>query len=326
MKISACIITDARNLDRLNLCVKSLMNSVTEIIIGANHNSFYKVSEVFTDNEKVKVFEQEWKDDFASARNESIERASGDYILIIDSDEELMTEIKFIDTSFDMYFVSVQHKVNVEVLAEGFTSEKHIRLFRNIPEIRFKNKIHETVEHCKTDKMKVCNSEIVLAHCGYMGEGVLEEKLKRNQEILLQDTDNNIRDYLFMRHYYLYRDYDKVFEYGMKVIEDNKYIATFKAIAFVFLALTYIEKYKSEDMARQALSASLFYVPKQIQARWLLIDSFVKTKEIKAKGVILSQITAIEEITENKSSDIPNDIYIKQDLINKIKQEVIKWQ
>jgi glycosyltransferase involved in cell wall biosynthesis len=41
------------------------------------------IAEVFG----AKVFDFEWNDDFAAARNHSLEKASGDWILVMDADE-----------------------------------------------------------------------------------------------------------------------------------------------------------------------------------------------------------------------------------------------
>lgn len=326
MNISGCIITDGANLKNLKNCIKSIYTSCDEIIIGANNNSFEKVTKALKKySDKCNIFEQTWENDFGKARNETISKAKGEYILVIDSDEILMTEIGYLDKSYDVYSAKIRHDADADILEDGFTQDESMRLFRNCKEIYYTNKIHESIEP-QTKGMKICYSDIIFKHSGYVNFDVMG-KLKRNQDILLTDPDNNIKDYLFMRHYHLLNKPELVIEHATKVLSLDKYPPTFKSIACLFMGITYELKYKSMDMARQAYSSALFFIPKQIQSRWLLVNSFFNAKEYKAKNIILSQIKAIEDISKENGSQIPNDLYINKESILKIKNEVIKkWQ
>ena len=84
--ISVCIITKNEE-KHLKECLKRIYGKGFEIIVvdtGSTDNSI-EVAKKFTDN----VYNFEWCDDFSAARNYSIEKASSDYILILDSDEYL---------------------------------------------------------------------------------------------------------------------------------------------------------------------------------------------------------------------------------------------
>lgn len=324
MRISACIITDGKNTDNLQRCVDSIMNTAYEIIIGANNNSYEDVNNLFAENPKVKVFPQKWINHFSYSRNEVIDKATGDFILIIDSDEYLISDIKYLSKDYDLYYSKIGHAHNDSSLHGEFTDDMSIRVFKNIPEIRYENKIHETVEgSIDRHNLKWAVSDILIGHDGYTDEKTLKEKLIRNHKILLTDKNNPTKDYLFLRHYFITRDFERVMYHGDKVLTGN-YSAVFKSIACVIMGILY--KDRSEDLYRQMLTLALVYVPKQVQARWLLVNSFYDKKEYKAKKIIESQLKFIEEVTEHRSSDIPNDSYIKQIYINNIKGEIKKWQ
>jgi glycosyltransferase involved in cell wall biosynthesis/Flp pilus assembly protein TadD len=85
--ISACLIVrdEEANLPR---CLASIKPVVDEIIVvdTGSTDSTPAVAESFG----AKVFGFDWTDDFAAARNESLRRATGDWILHIDADEALI--------------------------------------------------------------------------------------------------------------------------------------------------------------------------------------------------------------------------------------------
>ena len=103
MNISACIITN-NNRGVLN-AIQSVKKSCNEIILveTSGKNDFQNE----LNNLGVKLYWKLFEDDFSAVRNYSIEQAAGEYILIIDSDEVLNTEIKYLDSDYDYYFCKV---------------------------------------------------------------------------------------------------------------------------------------------------------------------------------------------------------------------------
>jgi len=324
MRISTCIITKGDNLESLQTAVNSVLSSSFEIIIGANNNSYENVKELFKEIPKVKVFDQVWENDFSKARNETIDLATGDFILIIDSDDILQTEIKYLTNKYDFWLVNIKHNVE-ENIGRKYLDDISIRLFRNDPEIRYDNKIHETVETRIKPGHKICRSEILIEHNGYNSSVDLKEKLERNQSILLTDENNNIKEYLFMRHYWKLGESEKSYDYARQVIGGN-YNPEMKAVACLFLGFISLNKFNDVDACMQYLVMSLALIPKQIQARYLLIQCLIAKSDMTAKKIVTSQLQAIESLTSTDGSLLPNDIYINETIINKIKGEIAKWQ
>jgi glycosyltransferase involved in cell wall biosynthesis len=87
--LSLCMI--AKNEEKqIARCLGSAKNFVDEIIVvdtGSNDRTV-EIAKQFG----AKVVSHEWKDDFSDARNVSLEHASGDWILVIDSDETISKE------------------------------------------------------------------------------------------------------------------------------------------------------------------------------------------------------------------------------------------
>ena len=88
------IIITTKNEERnIRNCLESVLSQdypkdKLEIIVVDN-NSTDKTKEIAIRFPKVKLFTIHWQQDFSKARNESLKHASGDWILILDADEEL---------------------------------------------------------------------------------------------------------------------------------------------------------------------------------------------------------------------------------------------
>lgn len=87
IRISACMMVrnEEKNLER---CLKSVKSIVDEIIVvdtGSTDRTM-DIARAYG----AKVYEHPWENDFSLHRNQSISYASGDFILIVDADEEII--------------------------------------------------------------------------------------------------------------------------------------------------------------------------------------------------------------------------------------------
>jgi len=91
--LSVVIITcnEEANIGRTLASVQELVRAVGGEIIVVDSGSTDKTREI-AESYGAKVFVEEWKG-FAAQKNSAIEKASGDWILSLDADEELTTEL-----------------------------------------------------------------------------------------------------------------------------------------------------------------------------------------------------------------------------------------
>lgn len=84
--ISLCMIVknEERNLRR---CLQSVKNYVTEIVIVDTGST--DQTRAIAQSFGAQLYDFIWTDNFADARNFSLEHSSGDWILWMDADEEL---------------------------------------------------------------------------------------------------------------------------------------------------------------------------------------------------------------------------------------------
>lgn len=188
LNITACIITN--NNHEVLKAIESVYDSVSEIILV---NTCEEFTIDLTEYDKVKLYSFDWCDDFAKARNFSISKATGDWILIIDSDDILQGKIKYIDERFTHWLFPVINNGNNISYTE--------RLFKNNGVIKFKNKAHERLAGVSEENECVV-TDLVIIHNGYDDEETSKKKIERNLRILETDYENDLRDYYLTNLYF----------------------------------------------------------------------------------------------------------------------------
>ena len=138
MKISASLIIKNEE-EMLPKCLKSI-KGVDEIII-VDTGSTDKSIEI-AEKAGAKVFtDYKWNDNFSEARNESKKHCTGDWLLIIDGDEELLTTIPTIREFLDQPFMKERDAIMFYV-DTGREVNDQMRMFRNRPDIQWLGAAH----------------------------------------------------------------------------------------------------------------------------------------------------------------------------------------
>ena len=309
MNISACIITN--NNPQVLKAIESVYDSVSEIILVNTCKNFDL--HTVNDMEKVKVYSFKWCDDFAKARNYSISKATGDWILIIDSDEVMTAQVKYLDSKYDIYLVKIFN---------GDLPYWNARIFKNDGKIIYKYKLHESVEYCITKENTSLVNDLAFVHSGCQISGQeLIDKVNRNLRIMLTDFENPVRNFHLGLYYQFKEDYKTSIEYFLKVLNDNvnnehKALACNNAFK-CFLKLGSVQI----DLLRQSLE----YFPEQRFARVELVScmigSFKKEYDETLKDLIITEIEKIKTI----DSKLNNDLQINIHLLNEKQKEIQQW-
>jgi len=188
--ISLCMIVKNEE-DNLKECLESVKNLVDEIIIidTGSSDKTKEIASKYTKN----VFNYIWDNDFSKARNESLKYSTKDWILFLDADEVLnINDIKTIKKA-----IQDNSAIAYNLKLKDFKTFNLLRLFRNLPEIFFRGRIHEQVTQSLIDNLKINNLEIknldvTIYHKGY-NQSSLDNKINRNIELLEKSLlDENI--------------------------------------------------------------------------------------------------------------------------------------
>jgi len=147
------------------------------------------------------VYIREWTDHFAEARNESIALATGDWILVLDADERLdeadRHAIRELVAS-DKWIASlpVLNYYGEDPPDPARTNRlRQFRLFRNAPNLRFQNAIHEQLVRIpELTEDAAAHLPTVIHHYGYMDEPVRQKQKSRRNLRLLEQAIRQTRD------------------------------------------------------------------------------------------------------------------------------------
>ncbi len=189
--VSLCMIVknEAENLER---CLKSVQGVADELILVDTGSTDQTVE--LARAQGATVLPHTWQNDFALARNVGLARATGDWILHLDADEELepgsRPRLKAVlaATASEGVNVCVRNFNPPGALAAYFDSPQ-ARLFRNRPGHRYEQPIHEAIElSIKRLGGQVAQSDLLIWHYGYQVQTVQGEKdrAERNLAILEQ--------------------------------------------------------------------------------------------------------------------------------------------
>lgn len=193
LSIVMMIKNEEKYLDTTLKSLDPLMNNIkSELIIldtGSTDRSI-EIAKKYTD----KVYFEKWYDNFAQMRNLSIKHASGEWILILDADEELVNCEILID-----FFKNGGHKkynsASIEltnIMSDDrtiFNKASIVRLFKKDKDFRYEGAIHEQPIYKEPTFNDIANFN----HYGYMykNEEVKQKKLNRNEKILLSELKAN---------------------------------------------------------------------------------------------------------------------------------------
>ena len=117
-----------------------------------------------------------WPNDFAAARNVSVEAATGDWCLVIDADEELSpmmraglrTTIERADAAGLMGLSIVQRNLSAPGELTTWEDLPLVRVFRRAPGVRYEGRIHEQVAPSIVRAGgEIGATELYLLHHGY---------------------------------------------------------------------------------------------------------------------------------------------------------------
>jgi glycosyltransferase involved in cell wall biosynthesis len=148
------------------------------------------------------VFSFPWNDSFADARNYSLTKMRTDWILILDTDEELQNIntniLKQANEDVGGFTVNICNSLS-DNCEEDYTNHRYTRIFRNGMGFRFRGRIHEQIrDSIEMNGYQILDSLINIKHYGYSKKD--PQKLERNLKLLLLDYAENPDDHFISYH------------------------------------------------------------------------------------------------------------------------------
>ena len=193
-RLSICMMVknESKNLDRCLVSLNHLRSKIdSELIIvdtGSSDNTV-EIAKKYTE----KVYFHEWNNNFAEMRNITISYASGEWLLIIDADEELIEDlslISFLETNNKSYkgaLLKLDNIVNFE--GRVGSSLTTIRVFLNDGNFRYSGSVH----NLPVLKGNILELDSKLLHYGYnvKDKDLMELKFNRTSQLLIKELEKN---------------------------------------------------------------------------------------------------------------------------------------
>lgn len=190
MKLSLCAIVKNEE-TAFPQCLESVRDAVDEMVVldTGSTDRTVEIAREFG----AKVYDFEWCDDFAAARNEALKYAEGEWILVLDADEVLHPEIipqirEAIADENHLIVNLVRQEVGAAQSPYSLTS----RLFRRHPALRFSRPYHAMVDDSAISLLAtephwqvISLSPVAILHYGYQAEAIAaQDKYNRARKAM----------------------------------------------------------------------------------------------------------------------------------------------
>lgn len=225
LPISICIIAknEEKNIEK---CLSSIAGYGFEIVVvdTGSTDATKEIALKYTD----RVYEYEWQNDFAAAKNYAVEKSETPYVMILDSDEY----IEDIDTIELENMVTKNSTCVGRIKRRNYymqnglqveNDEKINRIFSK-ELFHYEGKIHEQVVSKSGLEYTTYNVPVTIGHMGYnLTDEEKAQKAQRNMVLLLDEynrlKEKNDKEYLpyidfqLGKSYFFIKDYNKACDY-----------------------------------------------------------------------------------------------------------------
>lgn len=290
-------------------CLNSVKDFVDEIILvdtGSTDNTL-EIAKSFN----AKIFFFEWNDDFSDARNFSLSKCTGDWILYLDADERLdinsAKKIKFLSEQNDNvgFYCTI---VSYDSELQRSNSIRYVRFFRNNPEAKFTGKVHEQITP-SLEKLnyKFIHSDLLIHHIGYdISNDGKKQKALRNLKLLQKDFKVSPNDYILFQigqSNFILENFSEAENIFFQLVKSDELNKQFKAESYCYLAQISFNNFKTAEAEKFISSAIRLY---DSQSFYHLLFSKIHLRNSNVKEAISELKKSIECVKYLERNSINN--------------------
>lgn len=208
-------------------CLSSLTGHVDDLVVVDTGSSDGSVDIAKSFGARIGHFD--WCDDFAAARNAALSMVETEWVLSVDSDEELVLTAGPSSFADALRSAPEVHMIWVESRdANQGGSTKAGRLFENLPGTTWELPIHEHVVQPTAEGIPPVDGSagICLLHYGYSAEtmtGRMDRNLRILRAHLAKDPDHPASLFYYARECAYAGQYEAGYEAGIRAIEELEF-------------------------------------------------------------------------------------------------------
>ena len=320
LSVAMLVSKERELLERILLPVMKFADEVVLVFTGEHGENLFAIDFVMacTDfDPRVSCYEYEWEDDFAKARNFSLSKCSGKYVMTLDPDliisDKVVENILGMKRHLDPAQMTVYLGRYENIMSDGrVLNHTGIRCFPLREDVRFRYRVHEDVsEDVERLGMKKVAVPVWMSHIAPANEE-LERKRGYYHSLLIKDMEEwgetpRLCSMLANSHFSL-GEWEKCVEYGVKAAQAvnhgpwqrrcmtqvfDSYVAL-KEMSTAFLWLDkFMERYPDDGMVHYLAGISCSLHGRHRQA----VEHFFKAIKLKlATDAIAIPVTISEDL------------------------------
>ncbi len=199
--ISQCMIVknEEKNIERALSWGKGIVAEQIVVDTGSTDRTI-KIAQSMG----AKVYEFAWADDFAAAKNYAVTKAKCEWIAFLDADEYFLPEDA---KNLAMYIRKLPRSaydgictafVDLDDNGNAMDVRSHLRIFQNLPGLRYHRRIHEVLRKDGTGNLRTADmtGQLTIYHTGYgKAENLKKQKSRRNLDMILAELAEHPDDY-----------------------------------------------------------------------------------------------------------------------------------
>lgn len=218
IKLSACMMVKDEE-EHLPCCLGSIEDFIDEIVVVDTGSTDETIA--IAKSYGAKVYHHPWEGDFSKHRNQSISYATGNWILIIDADEELFFN-ESSTAKFKEFLANVPEETPaVAILLKDMQQGRMVMKMNTIRFFRRGKAKYQGIVHNQPildGKRALFCEDIILHHYGYdLSPERSIVKTNRTRDLLFrqlaQNPDDDFAIFHLAQHYTSLRDWPKGIEY-----------------------------------------------------------------------------------------------------------------
>lgn len=342
--LSLCMIVK-NEAEHLETCLKLARPHVDEIVLvdTGSTDGTQDIARRYAD-----VFEEiEWPHSFAAARNYSLDRASGKYILVLDGDEYIADPRawEFLRNILHMEITCGRLKIRNLLPPNGFITADVMyqeRIFPNDTSIRYSGKIHNQIlnalhNYYKKTGYPILNLPIEVIHVGYSYD---REKLKNKYlprlpllEQEYKEANNKIEKayygYQLTASYFAVGEYDQALEIFETLDHDALAKGNIDNAFYAYMIAAQAALQLKDSKRALIFCDKMLNIKKDEPASYFLGGiALIMDKQIENGILLISKAFEVNE--ENTSARFPiNEKMILDsliDIVTKMNLQTIKFE
>lgn len=294
----------SRCLDSLDVIRKEIDSELIIVDTGSTDKTV-EIANSYTN----RVYYHEWENNFSKMRNISLGYATGEWILVMDADEEIAECSGILDAfkASDLLEKSNTLMLPVKDFMQSSNPNAYNeyltpRFFKNDGNFHFEGSIHNQAMYLEPTHVI---SKSILYHYGYDAdnESLIRAKVERTSKMLLTELEQKPNDLYYLYQLSAIYRMGKRFDEGFEAIEkafnllspqeyeSNKYI-----VKHYVLMLRDLEKYKQITKLAEKIERNLLI---DIDLAYFFADSWLKLGDKKRSRVYFNEYLRLHELKRN---------------------------